>query len=346
MKSCLRPVVSSVVFVACFQVVSSCGSKTMFGDKKPDSAAAEDQKTEGTGNPAPPNQDSSDVGGLPDLSQNPSVVVQEPVAVSTVVPPLVPTPPAGCEANLGDRFGGYTLKGGTSVDVPGTFSAYPGKTATLTFPQGSKLSYANGKISAAAGVTSESRVNFVARIPGVAACEANLSAVLLPDGAFVATTPIQRGLKGKLYRLPANTRQLPNFATMTPSGDVYMPTINVPARDFTQGFPGVAADLVEWFAIDFRGRLNIDDAGDYQFQVLSDDGSRLYLRGVEIINNDGHHPPRSAYSQKMRLEKGSYPLRLSYFQGPRTALALQLFYKGPGMASFRIIPQSMLRVAP
>lgn len=257
------------------------------------------------------------------------------------------TAPAGlaCAVNLAERFGGFSLKGGTQASVSSTFDSYPGKVAEFSFPVNSKLSYSNGRLTAAAGVSSVTDVNFEVKIPGVSACMASLKARLLPDDSFVTAGAQERGLKGKLYALTPGQSKLPDFSTMMSEGDVYISSVDVPKRSFLQGFPGVAANLTEWFAIDFSGLFLAEVAGDYQFKVSSDDGSRVYLNGQEIINNDGQHSVKEVESSTQRLERGAIPLRLSYFQGPKEHIALQLFYKGPGVTEWTIVPQSMLRVA-
>jgi len=44
------------------------------------------------------------------------------------------------------------------------------------------------------------------------------------------------------------------------------------------------------FAIRFKGRIAIRTNGWYTFYLVSDDGSRLYINGQEVVDNDGIHP--------------------------------------------------------
>lgn len=341
----------------------ACGSKTSFNESTTKPSKLEVATAE-TGTPKSENRGAGNVEGdaskppvvRPDASQVGNPQTSEiPETGASPVPSVSPSPSASpapsviskvdvCAADLAKRFGGFSLKGGTKAAVSPEFEAYPGKVAEFSFPKNSKLSYSSGSLRAAKGVTAEEEVSFVAKIPGVPACVSTLKAKLQPDDAFVSVSAQERGLKGKLYALSEGQSQLPNFAELTPSGDVYISTVDVPNRSFTEGFPGVAASLTEWFAIDFSGQFLVEMAGDYEFKVSSDDGSRLYLNGSQIIDNDGTHSERARVSEKIRLERGAFPIRLSYFQGPRVHIALSLFYKGPGVPEWTIVPQSLLRV--
>jgi hypothetical protein len=122
--------------------------------------------------------------------------------------------------------------------------------------------------------------------------------------------------------------KLPKFERLEPIGDIYTTRLNVPPRDFREGFPGVT-DRFEWFAIDYTARFWIDAPGKYSFSLLSDDGSAMYIDERRIIDNDCMHPPLTV-NGSVRLEGGIHEMRVSYFQGPRFHVALQLQVKPPG----------------
>jgi hypothetical protein len=67
----------------------------------------------------------------------------------------------------------------------------------------------------------------------------------------------------------------------------------------------------------------------YKFRLLSDDGSKLYIDSILIIDNDGTHAPKSITGE-IYLSPGTYPIRVDYFQGPKMQIALQLFVTLPG----------------
>ena len=75
-----------------------------------------------------------------------------------------------------------------------------------------------------------------------------------------------------------------------------------------------------------EGKLTIPTAGITNLRLESDDGSRLYLDGKLVIDNDGLHAARSV-AVDVPLTPGPHDLRIDYFQGPGTAMALQLFWR-------------------
>ena len=145
---------------------------------------------------------------------------------------------------------------------------------------------------------------------------------------FGTTVVIPSGLRGEIYNLPEGTSFLPNLDKMQPVGVIYTNSLNIPTRDFRAGFPGIS-HRIEWFAIDYKGRIWIDTPGKYYFALTSDDGSRLYIDDVMIINNDGVHAAETQ-TGKVTLTGGVHRIRVSYFQGPGFEVALVLSVTGPG----------------
>jgi hypothetical protein len=161
--------------------------------------------------------------------------------------------------------------------------------------------------------------------------------IKLPDEpvyTFGITVVSSSGLKGDIYLLKEGTGFLPNFKKLKPIGSVYTPALNLPSRSFREGFPGVT-DRFEWFAIDYHGRFWVSKPGQYTFALSSDDGSRLYIDGKTIIDNDGVHAP-ILMTGTAKLTEGVHSVRVSYFQGPRETVALILAVCEPGQARWHI----------
>ena len=135
-------------------------------------------------------------------------------------------------------------------------------------------------------------------------------------------------LNGRVYDIPVDTQQFPRLSEQKPVQVLSLPQLDVSARPYTDGFPGVP-NRTEWFAIRFIGSFSIPTAGSYRFRLHSDDGSRLYIDDQLVVDNDGLHSPRSALGT-VSLAAGTHHLRVDYYQGPREEIALQLFWTPPG----------------
>lgn len=53
------------------------------------------------------------------------------------------------------------------------------------------------------------------------------------------------------------------------------------------------------FAYDFRTLVKIPERGVYRFYTFSDDGSKLYIDGKLIVDNDGGHSGRRAEGKSL-----------------------------------------------
>src|ERR1019366_6247241 len=148
-----------------------------------------------------------------------------------------------------------------------------------------------------------------------AMCFSAVAAGQDPIATFGTTVVLPSGLKGLVYHLKHNTARLVDFSKLKPVGAIYTASLNVPAQDFRQGFPGVTKRF-EWFAIDYTGRFWIDTPGTFRFRLTSDDGARLFIDDQLIVDNDGLHPPVDV-DGSVDLTGGIHRIRVSYFQGPR-----------------------------
>jgi len=149
----------------------------------------------------------------------------------------------------------------------------------------------------------------------------------LPVVNFGTTVVVPGGLEGVIYHISKNTLAIPNLQKEKPRGKIYTSSLNIPGRDFAEGFPGVSKRF-EWFAIEYTGRFWIEKPGEYQFALMSDDGSRLYIDDRLVVNNDGIHAARTV-AGGVELSGGVHKIRVQYFQGPKLQVALVLQVAGP-----------------
>lgn len=81
--------------------------------------------------------------------------------------------------------------------------------------------------------------------------------------------------------------------------------------------------------MEFEGTLETTQAGEYTFRLGSDDGSRLWVNGAQVVDNDGLHA-MEVVAGTVTLEPGDAAVRVQYFDGGgEQGLALRV--SGPGM---------------
>lgn len=95
----------------------------------------------------------------------------------------------------------------------------------------------------------------------------------------------------------------------------------------------------DYFAFVFTGLINIPESGMYTFYTSSDDGSKLYIDGYEVVNNDGAHGVNEA-SGSIPLAAGMHKIVVPFFEIGGGEV-LEVRYKGPNTQK-QIIPGSML----
>ena len=149
---------------------------------------------------------------------------------------------------------------------------------------------------------------------------------------FGAATPSENAFCGDVYELSVGSASLADLDQLNPVASIYTNSLDVPAQDITRmgGIPGVTHNSV-WFGIDYYGKFYVSDAGEYGFELMSDDGSRLEIDDQIAIDMDGVHPVTTRTATRT-LAAGWHSIHVPYFQGPPTELALVLRIKPPGEA--------------
>ncbi|WP_435262222.1 CshA/CshB family fibrillar adhesin-related protein [Tenacibaculum sp. nBUS_03] len=84
------------------------------------------------------------------------------------------------------------------------------------------------------------------------------------------------------------------------------------------------------FSIRYKGLILISTPGNYTFYTSSDDGSKLFIDGNEIVDNDGDHP-LIEQSGQVNLVAGYHQIEVTYYEN-LGAESLQVQYEGPSIA--------------
>ena len=95
---------------------------------------------------------------------------------------------------------------------------------------------------------------------------------------------------------------LPDFSTLSVDASGTSPTIGV-------GVTSLSND----FGLVFTNTINVPTEGFYEFQTNSDDGSKLYVDGAVVVDNDGLHGPRTV-ANSVYLTVGDHSLRVEFFE--------------------------------
>ena len=138
------------------------------------------------------------------------------------------------------------------------------------------------------------------------------------------------GLQVSFYGATPRNAQLDTFRSLTPA-----------ATGLVNNFVIESAVLKkrDAFGLMFSGTVHVPKDGRYSFFTNSDDGSRLYIDGEEVINNDGAHGMREVRGN-VRLGAGPHSIVVTYYdQGG--AHGLKVSWRGPGFKK-QAIPDSVL----
>ena len=82
----------------------------------------------------------------------------------------------------------------------------------------------------------------------------------------------------------------------------------------TSSFNFSMAKVSDNFGLVYKAYLNVPKDGDYTFYLKSDDGSKLYVDGLEIVNNDGKHGATETALGSLCLAEGWHELEVAYFE--------------------------------
>ncbi|HEX7378606.1 MAG TPA: trypsin-like peptidase domain-containing protein [Pirellulales bacterium] len=130
----------------------------------------------------------------------------------------------------------------------------------------------------------------------------SLSLVAYPTHPATQVATPKAGLRFRVY--PGRFTRCPDVGQLKASAEG---TIEQPRLDRVPGLPG------DDYALVFQGYLEIPETGVWTLAINSDDGSRLFVDGELVANNDGPHPPQWAIGRG-RFAAGLHPVRIEFFE--------------------------------
>ncbi len=156
----------------------------------------------------------------------------------------------------------------------------------------------------------------------------------VPNSAFSSNQAAQAG--GFKYRYyEGNWDALPDFNALAPAKTGSSPNIDMSARNVSDHYGFV-----------WEGYINIANAGNYTFETVSDDGSKLYFNSFysagaqALVNNDGLHPLQSRSGTVYVPSAGRYPVAITFFE-KNGGENMQVYWSGPGF-SRQPVPNSVV----
>ncbi len=123
-------------------------------------------------------------------------------------------------------------------------------------------------------------------------------------------------------------KQLPDFSSLKALRQEIMTLPQIPTQVKEDGF-----------GLRFTGYIELPKDGFYSFYSYSDDGSKIFIDGIEVVNHDGSHGP-AEMGGAIGLRKGLHRLVVEYFED-HGGQVLQLEYEGPGIVK-QPIPETIL----
>lgn len=170
------------------------------------------------------------------------------------------------------------------------------------------------------------------RPPGAAKEIVPVTALLHP----AAAPPTQAGLQGEYFDIGETLDDFPTIpADKKPVLKRVDKTINFESTQ--EGFHGT--QLVDYFYVRWTGHLRIPKDGKYTFFLESDDGSRLFIDGKQIIANGGRHH-MTEKSGEAELTAGPHAIKVEFFENEVDAGCL--FSWQPPAGSKEIVPSGVL----
>ncbi len=118
-------------------------------------------------------------------------------------------------------------------------------------------------------------------------------------------------------------------------------TLDLSAGTTASVFDFVGSDASgDNFGYIYQGFIDISTAGNYRFRTTSDDGTVVFIDGVEVVSNDGLHGNVTVTSADVDLSAGFHSIEVRYFE--RTGGATFVVEFEESGAGFSAIPAAAL----
>ena len=116
-------------------------------------------------------------------------------------------------------------------------------------------------------------------------------------------------------------------------------SVNFSWSDKSPG-PGVNKDK---FSVRWSGMVKAPSSGKYRFRTVANDGVRLWVNGVRVVNNWANRTSTATNTtQDIALSGGkSYAIVMEYYDNTGAAVA-RLKWRKPGQTTYVMVPSNNL----
>lgn len=167
------------------------------------------------------------------------------------------------------------------------------------------------------------------------------------ESITINTLSPQNGLSYKYYHFTGNMpgpagQQLNETTPQTPASFNFNQT--PVATGTVSTFSIAPRQQNDNFVFAFDGFIEVLNTGNHTFFTTSDDGSRLYINGTLVVNNDGAHGPVEVSGIYNFTTTGKFPIRVTFFEqgGGETLEVRWQKSTGSGQFSKQLIPSNRL----
>ncbi len=215
-----------------------------------------------------------------------------------------------------------SISGASTVSIAGSKLGSSAATISITSTSGA-VSLSSTTVYGNLTAPNYSTINVSSGSLVTGNCLPNSTPANACNVAPVCTTGLIGGLVGNYF----NNRTL----TGSPAGTRIDNSVNF---DWGSGATGVAGVATNNFSVRWTGFLRAPTTGNYQFQTASDDGVRLWVNNLLVINNWTDHAVATNTSANVSLVAGqSYPVTLEFYENGGLAV-MKLNWKIPAASLF------------
>lgn len=148
---------------------------------------------------------------------------------------------------------------------------------------------------------------------------------------------LESGLNAEFFDFTSSLAVLPDLSQRTPDLVRIDDRIHYPSTK--NAWTGLPATMQNTFASRHTGLIHTTTAGSYAFHLSSDDGSRLWINGLLVVDNNGVHGMRER-SGTVTLDAGHHDIRVEFFENSGGAGLLLRWTPAGGIKA--IVPASVL----